>query len=133
MLTKQSRLSEIVQTPMGQDIAHTLLLQTGLPETLLTNQVTRRMTLEGLQKMARGRLDDGLIDALLRLVNGDAAAPPAADGPAPRRWWKEAVAYQIYPRSFADSNGDGVGDLAGIRQKLPYLKELGVEIGRAHV
>lgn len=128
MLTKQSRLSEIVQTPMGQDIAHTLLLQTGLPETLLTNQVTRRMTLEGLQKMARGRLDDGLIDALLRLVNGDAAAPPAADGPAPRRWWKEAVAYQIYPRSFADSNGDGVGDLAGIRQKLPYLKELGVDL-----
>ena len=83
MLTKQSRLSEIVQTPMGQDIAHTLLLQTGLPETLLTNQVTRRMTLEGLQKMARGRLDDGLIDALLRLVNGDAAAPPAAGGRRP--------------------------------------------------
>lgn len=128
MLTKQSRLSEILQTPMGQDIAHTLLLQTGLPETMLTNPMLRRLTLEGLQKMARGRLDDGLIDALLGLVNGDGAALPAASGAAPRRWWKEAVAYQIYPRSFADSNGDGIGDLAGIRQKLPYLKELGVNL-----
>ena len=38
------------------------------------------------------------------------------------------MAYQIYPRSFADSNGDGVGDLRGIREKLPYLKELGVNL-----
>lgn len=128
MLTRQSRLAEIVQTPMGQDIAHTLLLQTGLPEATITNPVTRRMTLEGLQKLAHGKLDDGLIDSLLALLNSDAGEPPAADGPSPRRWWKEAVAYQIYPRSFADSNGDGIGDLAGIRQKLPYLKELGVDL-----
>ncbi|WP_086314524.1 alpha-glucosidase [Enterococcus sp. 7F3_DIV0205] len=42
-------------------------------------------------------------------------------------WWKEAVGYQIYPRSFKDSNHDGIGDLNGIRQKLPYLKELGID------
>lgn len=45
-----------------------------------------------------------------------------------RTWWKEAVAYQIYPRSFHDSNGDGIGDLEGIRGKLDYLKELGVDV-----
>lgn len=45
-----------------------------------------------------------------------------------RTWWKEAVVYQIYPRSFADSNGDGIGDLNGITGKLPYLKELGVDV-----
>ena len=41
-----------------------------------------------------------------------------------RKWWKEAVFYQIYPRSFYDSNGDGIGDLKGITEKLPYLKNL---------
>ncbi|MGM0837853.1 MAG: glycoside hydrolase family 13 protein [Bacillota bacterium] len=45
-----------------------------------------------------------------------------------RQWWKEAVVYQIYPRSFNDSNGDGVGDIRGIIEKLDYLKELGVDV-----
>ena len=45
-----------------------------------------------------------------------------------RKWWKEAVVYQIYPRSFKDSNGDGVGDLKGIIQKLDYIKSLGVDV-----
>jgi alpha-glucosidase len=43
-------------------------------------------------------------------------------------WWKEAVCYQIYPRSFKDSNGDGIGDLQGIVSKLDYLKEFGVDV-----
>ena len=43
-------------------------------------------------------------------------------------WWKEAVAYQVYPRSFYDSNNDGVGDLRGIIEKLDYIKELGIDI-----
>jgi oligo-1,6-glucosidase len=43
-------------------------------------------------------------------------------------WWKSAVVYQIYPRSFADANGDGIGDLAGIESKLDYLVELGVDV-----
>ena len=42
-------------------------------------------------------------------------------------WWRDAVVYQIYPRSFADSNGDGIGDLAGITSKLDYLADLGVD------
>jgi len=45
-----------------------------------------------------------------------------------KAWWKEAVVYQIYPRSFYDSNGDGIGDLRGIIQKLDYLKELGIDV-----
>ena len=42
-------------------------------------------------------------------------------------WWRHAVVYQIYPRSFADANGDGVGDVAGIRSKIPYLAALGID------
>jgi alpha-glucosidase len=53
----------------------------------------------------------------LRNPNGEASAP----------WWKSAVFYQIYPRSFQDSNGDGVGDLNGIRSRLGYLADLGVD------
>lgn len=45
-----------------------------------------------------------------------------------KQWWKEIVAYQVYPRSFYDSNGDGIGDLPGLIEKLDYLKELGIDL-----
>ena len=45
----------------------------------------------------------------------------------PPAWWRDAVIYQIYPRSFADANGDGIGDLPGVRSRLPYLRDLGVD------
>ena len=45
-----------------------------------------------------------------------------------KKWWHDKVAYQIYPKSFQDSNGDGIGDLRGIISRLDYLKELGIDI-----
>ncbi|GAA0078533.1 oligo-1,6-glucosidase [Clostridium sp. CTA-5] len=45
-----------------------------------------------------------------------------------KNWWKESIVYQIYPRSFKDSNGDGIGDIRGIIEKLDYLKELGIDV-----
>ena len=58
-----------------------------------------------------------------------AAWAPAAATPSKHSdpWWKHAVIYEIYPRSFQDSNGDGIGDLNGITQRLDYLQELGVD------
>lgn len=56
------------------------------------------------------------------------ALAPADSGLSPDEWWKGAVVYQIYPRSFKDSNGDGLGDLEGIRSKLDYLKGLGIDV-----
>ncbi|GAA4174136.1 glycoside hydrolase family 13 protein [Gryllotalpicola koreensis] len=50
-----------------------------------------------------------------------------ADQSSAESWWRQAAVYQIYPRSFADTNGDGIGDLAGITSRLPYLKRLGVD------
>jgi alpha-glucosidase len=61
----------------------------------------------------------------LALSAGVAAAPKAAAHAAP--WWQDAVIYEIYPRSFQDSNGDGVGDLNGITSRLDYLESLGVD------
>jgi alpha-glucosidase len=51
----------------------------------------------------------------------------AGTGARETRWWQRAVIYQVYPRSFQDSNDDGIGDLAGVTRRLPYLKELGVD------
>jgi hypothetical protein len=45
-----------------------------------------------------------------------------------RRWWKESSVYQIYPSSFNDTNGDGIGDIPGIIEKLDYLHDLGVDV-----
>ena len=45
-----------------------------------------------------------------------------------RPWWKDATVYQIYPASFQDSNGDGIGDLPGINQRLEYIQSIGVEV-----
>ncbi|MEU6124699.1 glycoside hydrolase family 13 protein [Streptomyces sp. NPDC047123] len=55
------------------------------------------------------------------------AAPAAPTTETRTDWWRGAVIYQVYPRSFADGNGDGMGDLAGIRGRLPYLRDLGVD------
>ncbi len=55
------------------------------------------------------------------------AAPVEGIHTAPTEWWREAVIYQVYTRSFADANGDGIGDLAGVRDRLPYLRELGID------
>jgi len=55
------------------------------------------------------------------------ATPQAKPQPAAEPWWKHAVIYEIHPRSFQDSNGDGMGDLNGITSRLDYLKELGID------
>ncbi len=60
--------------------------------------------------------------------SADSAPNSAHAAVADRRdWWRDAVIYQVYPRSFADSNGDGMGDLEGVRSRLPYLRDLGVD------
>lgn len=70
---------------------------------------------------------------LRRIKDAMSQQPSAAPAPATvtvarrRDWWRDAVIYQVYPRSFADSNGDGMGDLEGVRSRLPYLRDLGVD------
>jgi alpha-glucosidase len=78
---------------------------------------------------ARQRLRNSLIIAWLGACFATCTAGAAATGGAapPDPWWQHAVIYEIYPRSFQDSNGDGIGDLNGIAQRLDYLEALGVD------
>ncbi len=72
----------------------------------------------------------GLMFSSIFLFSCHSSDQPGGNEQAPGnepKWWKEAVVYQIYPRSFKDSDGDGVGDLKGIISKLDYIKSLGVD------
>src|SRR5690349_3132804 len=65
--------------------------------------------------------------ALVLLIGLSFAAHAIAAASTASPWWQNAVIYEIYPRSFQDSNGDGIGDLNGIRKRLDYLQDLGVD------
>ncbi len=65
--------------------------------------------------------------AALFSLSAIAASPATTQAAGADTWWKHAVIYEIYPRSYQDSNGDGIGDLNGIAQRLPYLQNLGID------
>ena len=65
-----------------------------------------------------------LAAAALAVAGQTLPTQPARQSRGTQDWWKNAVIYEIYPRSFQDSNGDGIGDLNGITQRLDYLKDL---------
>ena len=136
-LTYDSTIGELYDNPVGHDALARVLLQLGLPERLITNQAVANLKLRTLanlacgnglgKKLTGGRFGLDFFDALLELVDGEKEEPAVPAGKITPKWWKEAVFYQIYPRSFCDSNGDGIGDLPGIISRLDYLQELGVD------
>lgn len=126
-LTYDSRIKDLYRNPVGHDALARVLLQLGLPEQAITNPAVANLKLRTAAGLAKKKLGTDFFDALLHLVNLERDEPCASTGEITPKWWKEAVFYQIYPRSFRDSNGDGIGDLPGILSKLDYLKELGVD------
>ena len=73
--------------------------------------------------------EGGMSKDVMSDMNSTQATESTVNGsPSTRHWWKEASVYQIYPASFYDSNGDGIGDIAGIETKLDYLQTLGVDV-----
>lgn len=127
-LTLNSRVKEIYQNPIGHDIIYKLLLQMNKSEKLITNPLVGSIKLNTLKKVTKNQLDSGFYDTFLKLLNSEEEVPRSGTEPIQEKWWKEAVFYQIYPRSFKDSNGDGIGDLNGIIEKLDYLKNLGIDV-----
>jgi len=126
MLTQNSRIREVYANPLGKDIIKRLLIQTGKSERIILNPVVGNLRLKTLVKLSGGRLNKAFINTLLTILNDQNELPREDKSPEKHAWWKEAVIYQIYPRSFKDSNGDGIGDIKGIMEKLDYLKELGI-------
>ena len=107
-LTLESKIGELYRSPVGHDALAKVLLQIGLPEKVITNPVVAGMKLKTVAGMTKKKLGTDFYEALLRLVNSEQDEPAPGDGRIAEKWWKEAVFYQIYPRSFYDSNGDGI-------------------------
>jgi len=120
-------MKDVYSHPVGCDIIRKILLQMGRSDAMIKNPIIGRLKLKILSKLTKGKVDEGFIDTFLQLLNSEPDKPHTDDCSVAPAWWKEAVFYQIYPRSFKDSNGDGIGDLRGILEKLDYLKELGVD------
>ncbi len=126
-LTARSTIGSLYKTPVGHDILEKLLLQTGISRSAVTNPVVANLPLSIIPKLMGGKLSKDFLRTFLHLVNSEKEVPGKGSGTYQPAWWKEAVFYQIYPRSFCDGNGDGIGDLQGIISKLDYLKDLGVD------
>ncbi len=126
-LTPHSRIRDVYAHPLGRDIVDKILLQAGISVRWVDNPVVGRIRLRSLVRLSRGRVNADFIDTLVRLLAAHPDVPDDSDAPITPAWWKEAVFYQIYPRSFSDSNGDGIGDLRGIMDRLDHLQALGVD------
>jgi oligo-1,6-glucosidase len=127
MLTKNARIKDVYANPIGKDIINKLLLQMNISRKVVTNPLVGNLKLKSLPKLLKNQLDEDFIDTFLTLLNSEKDIPKTDDSPIQKTWWKEAVFYQIYPRSFKDSNNDGIGDLGGILEKLDYLQDLGID------
>ncbi|OYN87776.1 alpha-glucosidase [Parenemella sanctibonifatiensis] len=126
-LTLDSRIADLYARPLGRDVVDKVLLQLGRGRAWVTNSAVSRLRLRTLARLARPVVGTGFLEVVIDLVNACPPAPPVDTGPTEPTWWKEAVFYQVYPRSFADADGDGVGDLRGIIDRLDHLAGLGVD------
>ncbi len=119
-LTRLSKIKEAWRHPVGHELLQSLLRQTGRSRRWLTGPVVANLTLQSLDRMVPG-FSEALVE--MAAYQPDGVARQAAEA---QQWWKEAVVYRVYPPSFMDADHDGVGDLAGLAMRLPYLSRLGV-------
>ena len=123
----KSKIRDIYKSPIGRDVINKLILQMDVSDKFLKNPLSMSMPLTALRDLMGKRIDPNLWDSLLALLNSGTDELMVSASGTERKWWKESLFYQIYPRSFSDTNGDGIGDIQGIINKLDYLKELGAD------
>ena len=122
--TSESALSEVLNNPVGYDVAQKVVYRKNMSADILSDESFCKKT---LGELLADKVTDESMKYLLDILNANPEKIISKSETEPE-WWKEAVIYQIYPRSFMDADGDGVGDLQGIISKLDYLKELGVDV-----
>ncbi|TAH75024.1 MAG: alpha-glucosidase [Anaerolineaceae bacterium] len=123
-----SRIKDLYDNPVGRDIINKLLLQLNKKKILITNPLVGNLRLKTLADLTKKSISREFYQSVLDLLNSEQDIDKKNIGRnLERKWWKEAVLYQIYPRSFQDSDGDGIGDINGICSRLDYLKELGID------
>ncbi len=127
-LDYNSKIKELYANPIGHDVIYKLLLQLNKKDKLITNPVVGNLRLKTVAGLTKKFLGKDFFATFLTLLNSEEDIPAGKAEDINKVWWKEAVFYQIYPRSFQDSDGDGIGDLQGIMSRLDYLKELGVDV-----
>ena len=125
-ITPNTTLKDAMVNPMAKDVIEKLFLVLRLPTDLINSGIMGKLKFKMLTTATAGLLDKKTVQMVCDMLNLEKDEVITDQGEMTEKWWKEAVIYQIYPRSFYDSNGDGIGDLNGIRQKLNYLQDLGV-------
>ena len=123
-ITPESTLSDVLNNPVGYDIAQKVVYRKNISDEILSDTKFCKMT---IAELFGNTLSNETLEHLFNILNSNPEKVIAKNEVDPE-WWKEAVIYQIYPRSFKDSNDDGIGDLQGIISKLDYLKNLGVDV-----
>ncbi len=127
MITRETKVGDLLKNPIARDVLAQMVQYAGVKESVLINPFTKGLKLSAIPKFAGKAVPniDPVIDGMIDLFNQEDGTKPLQPSNT-AYWWKEAIVYQIYPRSFKDGNNDGIGDLRGIIEKLDYLHELGV-------
>lgn len=146
MFNLESSIGDVLKHPVGNEIITIITEQMKIPYFTISNPLIKRLKIKNITALSKGNVNTEFLEVFCNLLNQETEHPDATvlherdkrhrikhqiakqRNHITPKWWKEVVAYQIYPRSFKDSNGDGIGDLGGIIEKLDYLKDLGINL-----